>query len=329
LENGLLGKKEKEKLALEIYKDAVQPAARDVGSAVKSLMLPLRVMVWGIDKIETAIYSYLEKRFINTPIEKLKTPTPEIAVPIMQALFYCGDNETLRDMYLKLLACSMEIEKEKVSHRAYVQIINQLSPLDARLIAEFRPKTPQYFGASMGTPKRYIIKDGKEVRVDNEGKEIEDIDEPIPPIVLPKEPQSYAFSEKVIPIVSYYLLDSNNNGQYIQDNVLETNLSDDASVVSASVSNLIRLGLIEVNYSSKIPNPNSYNFAEEHPLYKDWHNFLYNKEQVILFRGLRGHAILPDSSKRIEIQKGSCKLTQFGYNFISACILEAEYILNV
>lgn len=317
------------KLALEVYKDVAQPAARDVGSAIKSLMLPLRVLVWGIDKIEPTIYGYLEKRFANTPPEKLKTPAPEIAVPIIQSLSYCGENEILREMYLKLLACSMETDKEKVSHRAYVQIINQLSPLDARLIAEFRPKTPQYYGASMGISKRYIVKDGKEIRVDNEGNEIEDIDEPIPLIVLPEKPQSYIFSEKVIPVVSYYLLDSNNNGQCIQDNVLETSLSDEASIISASVSNLIRLGLIEVSYSNKLPKSDSYKYAEEHPLYKDWHNFLYNKEQFTLFRGLRGHAILPDSSKRIEIQRGSCKLTQFGYNFISACILEVEYIMNV
>jgi len=326
VKKGILGSEEKEALALEVYKDFVQPAARDVGNAIKSLMLPLRLLVWGIDKIEDTIINYLEERFANTSSEKLQTPTPEITAPIMQALIYCGENETLRGMYLKLLACSMEIDKEKISHRAYVQIINQLSPFDARLIAEFRPKTPQSIGVSPIVIKRYTIKDGEQIRVDNDGNEIEDVDEPIPPVIFPEKPSSYIFPETIIPIVSYHLLDSNNQGQCIQDNVLKTALDDDASIVSASVSNLVRLGLVEVSYINKLSASDSYTFAEEHPLYKDWHHFLYNKEQV--GRGLRGHIIFPDSNKHIEIKKGVCKLTQFGYNFISACILEAEYILN-
>ena len=52
------------------------------------------------------------------------------------------------------------------------------------LLAEFRLKTPQYFGISVSGPKIYTVKNGKEIRVDENGNEIEDIDETPPQCIV-------------------------------------------------------------------------------------------------------------------------------------------------
>ena len=44
----------------------------------------------------------------KVPEERLKSPDPEIAVPLLQSLTYTAQNETLREMYIALLANSMD-----------------------------------------------------------------------------------------------------------------------------------------------------------------------------------------------------------------------------
>lgn len=125
------------KLAPEVYKDLAQPTTKVVGEiagrSVKALLSPVRGLLWGWEKIEQLVVEGLEKRFEKIPEEKLKTPDPEIAVPLMQALSYTAQNETLREMYLNLLANSMDTSKEKDVHPSFVEIIKQMNSLDAKV----------------------------------------------------------------------------------------------------------------------------------------------------------------------------------------------------
>jgi hypothetical protein len=75
----------------------------------------------------------VEKRFKTRPIENMKTPDPIIAVPLMQALSYTAQNETLREMYLNLLANSMDKSQDRNVHPSFVGIIKQMDSLDAKL----------------------------------------------------------------------------------------------------------------------------------------------------------------------------------------------------
>ena len=79
----------------------------------------------------------------KVPEERLKSPDPEIAVPLLQSLTYTAQNETLREMYIALLANSMDISKENVVHPSYVDIIKKMNRLDA-LLFEKLSKTHGY-----------------------------------------------------------------------------------------------------------------------------------------------------------------------------------------
>ena len=134
-------------LGVEVYKDAARPAVSEVGAVagrtVKALLAPIRGFLWCWEKIEDDVEKEVQKRLEKVPEERLKSPDPEIAVPLLQSLTYTAQNETLREMYIALLANSMDISKENVVHPSYVDIIKKMNRLDA-LLFEKLSKTRGY-----------------------------------------------------------------------------------------------------------------------------------------------------------------------------------------
>jgi hypothetical protein len=125
------------KLAPEVYADLAKPIAKEVGDTLgrttKALLSPLRGMLWCWEKIEKILEEGISKRLEAIPEDKRQTPAPEIAVPLIQALSYTAQNETLREMYLNLLANSMNSAKDKDVHPSFVEIIKQMNSLDAKV----------------------------------------------------------------------------------------------------------------------------------------------------------------------------------------------------
>lgn len=121
----------------EVYKDLAKPAVSEVGivagRTVRALLAPIRGLLWGWERIEEVVEEGVKKRFERIPEERRKSPEPEIAVPLIQALEYTAQNETLREMYINLLANSMDTAKEKVVHPSFVEIIKQMNSLDAKV----------------------------------------------------------------------------------------------------------------------------------------------------------------------------------------------------
>jgi len=132
-------------LAPEIYTDLAKPALQEVGSVggrtVKALLAPIRGLLWGWEKIEESIEVGIKKRFERIPEEQRKSPEPEIAVPLLQALSYTAHNETLREMYLNLLANSMDERNNNVVHPSFVEIIKQMNSLDAKVFEKISAVT--------------------------------------------------------------------------------------------------------------------------------------------------------------------------------------------
>jgi hypothetical protein len=131
------------KLSSQVYADAAQPSVKEIGNvlgrSVRVLLAPLRGFLWGWEQIEQILIEGLEKRLKSRPEENMKTPDPEIAVPLIQTLSYTAQNETLREMYLNLLANSMDKSQDKNVHPSFVEIIRQMNTLDARLFEVLSP----------------------------------------------------------------------------------------------------------------------------------------------------------------------------------------------
>jgi hypothetical protein len=131
------------KLLPQVYADAAQPVVKEIGNvlgrSVRVLLAPLRGFLWGWEQIEQVIIEGVEQRLKSRPEENMKTPDPEIAVPLIQTLSYTAQNEKLREMYLNLLANSMDKSQDKNVHPSFVEIIRQMNSLDATLFKTLSP----------------------------------------------------------------------------------------------------------------------------------------------------------------------------------------------
>ncbi|MCO8066663.1 DUF4393 domain-containing protein [Acinetobacter schindleri] len=78
----------------------------------------------------------LAKRFNEIPLKEIVEAAPEIAVPIAEKLVYISD-ETLRKMYIELLAKASTKACVQTAHPSFINIINNLSPDEGNLIKIF------------------------------------------------------------------------------------------------------------------------------------------------------------------------------------------------
>ena len=76
----------------------------------------------------------LELKLEKVSPELIEAPEPYIAVPAVQYISYCMNNEELRNMYANLLANSMNKVVKDGVHPGFVEIIKQLSPDEAKFL---------------------------------------------------------------------------------------------------------------------------------------------------------------------------------------------------
>ena len=129
----------------KVYDDLAHPTAKSIGNTLS--LIPRTVGVWlgkwekwvinGEESIRLTAKAVAEKS-ANIPEEKLTEPEPYVAVPAIQQLSYCYNCEELRELYANLLVSSMNVDKKDQVHPSFVDIIKQLSPLDAKAIEKIR-----------------------------------------------------------------------------------------------------------------------------------------------------------------------------------------------
>ncbi|QUP67967.1 DUF4393 domain-containing protein [Pseudomonas syringae Cit 7] len=130
--------------AVPIYEDAVQPVAKQigksleiVGKAVNAALMPIQGLVWGAETIQAFLKDTLSQKLKDVPPEDIVSPKPNIAGPAIESLRYTGHEDSLKDMYANLLAAAMNKNTADQAHPAFVEIIKQLTPDEAKLIAFF------------------------------------------------------------------------------------------------------------------------------------------------------------------------------------------------
>lgn len=128
-------------VAKDVYADAGKPIAKPTGEllglvprAIKAALEPVEKWVLQREYNVAETKLLLEKKLENVQPELIEAPEPFIAVPALQYISYCMDNEELRDMYANLLANSMNSVVKNGVHPSYVEIIKQLSPDEAKIL---------------------------------------------------------------------------------------------------------------------------------------------------------------------------------------------------
>ena len=134
-----------------VYEDAIQPVAKEAGKALQTVgrtvnaaLLPVRGLVWGIEKIEEFVQTKVTKKLSNTPVENICPPDPAVAGPALESLRYTGHKESLSELYANLLASAMDKETAKTAHPGFVEIIRNMSADEARLL-EYNARAGCFF----------------------------------------------------------------------------------------------------------------------------------------------------------------------------------------
>lgn len=104
--------------------------------AIHAALSPLEKWVMQKEYNLATTKKLLESKLQNVPIDNIITPPPYVAVPALQAISYCMDDDQLREMFAELLAHAMNSETVENVHPTYVEIIKQMSPYDALVFKE-------------------------------------------------------------------------------------------------------------------------------------------------------------------------------------------------
>lgn len=128
-------------IAKDVYNDAGKPIAKPTGEllglvprAIKAALMPVEKWVIQREYNVEETKRLLEQKLKNLSPDLIETPEPYIAVPALQYISYCMDNNELRDMYANLLANSMNKVVKNGVHPGFVEIIKQLSPDEAKIL---------------------------------------------------------------------------------------------------------------------------------------------------------------------------------------------------
>ncbi len=125
----------------EVYKDAVQPAAKELGKGlvvvaktVNLALEPLKGVLWGYDELKGFLINAVSPKLKDVPKEQIVPPPLNVAGPLVESMRFSAQNEDLKDMYASLLKTSMVQKEAHKAHPSFVEIIRQLSPDEAKII---------------------------------------------------------------------------------------------------------------------------------------------------------------------------------------------------
>lgn len=127
-------------VAPNLYDDTIHPTAKESGKTlslipktINAALVPLRQWIAKKEYNMAETEKLLAYKLEHLDPEKIVSPEPYVAVPALQAISYSMDNSQLRNLYANLIANSMNVDIKDSVHPSFVEIIKQLSPLDAQV----------------------------------------------------------------------------------------------------------------------------------------------------------------------------------------------------
>lgn len=119
--------------------NAIAPPAKEIGITLSNIFYAIfSPLNFNVEKLKIRQANNLKKYEIDIqtelskiPEEKLVEPPLSIVGPALEASKFYIENDELRKMFARLIASSMSIDTYSKSHPSFVEIIKQLSPIDA------------------------------------------------------------------------------------------------------------------------------------------------------------------------------------------------------
>ncbi len=136
-------------LAPQIYKDLLQPSVQELGENLVTVakcvaisLAPLEASVWGYAKIKEWLSAKITEKLAHKNPDEIQTPSLLVAGPALFNLTFAAHEVDLREMYANLLATAMDKKHHEKAHPSFVNILQQLSPDEAKIIRELSKYKP-------------------------------------------------------------------------------------------------------------------------------------------------------------------------------------------
>jgi len=127
----------------KVYEDALSPAMKQIGKSLESvaktsrfLLAPFTYLAAQHDRWER----HLEKVSQKVKTENLVEGHPQIVIPTLEGLSLTYENTLLSELFINLLANSIDKTKQDFAHPAFPNIIKQISHDEAVILFHLKKK---------------------------------------------------------------------------------------------------------------------------------------------------------------------------------------------
>lgn len=136
-------------VAKELALDAATPSAKSIGSNLGLLVDGTLgwLGVWGeIQKIKQSEYienfkNQVTDKISSIPEDNLKDPNMSIVGPAIESSKFFYEEPYFIELFSNLVAAACDESKKNTIHPSYVDIIKQLSPMDAKFLSMYKYNT--------------------------------------------------------------------------------------------------------------------------------------------------------------------------------------------
>jgi hypothetical protein len=129
------------KLPNKAYDDLLTAPLQETGKGLTDLVKVFRLFLAPIQLLAVAqdrLAGFCDRVRTKVPEDRQQEATPSIALPVLMDLRFMEDDNPLTELYLNLLARSIDKERCNEAHPAFVKIIEQLSPDEAMVLYVLR-----------------------------------------------------------------------------------------------------------------------------------------------------------------------------------------------
>ncbi|CAD5691852.1 Abi-alpha family protein [Escherichia coli] len=150
------------KVVEETYSDGVKDTLQEVSKigvdAVKTIRLALFPLQFA-GMLQDRLANYIKRSLQKVPPENRISPIESVALQLCDKLRIQEEKSIVTDMYINLLARSMDAERLGEAHPAFIFIISQLAPDEALLIQQLSASEPSAYMRHLKKGNDVIDKD--------------------------------------------------------------------------------------------------------------------------------------------------------------------------
>ncbi|MCX9005717.1 DUF4393 domain-containing protein [Citrobacter portucalensis] len=126
-----------EKLAVPVYEDALSPFAKELSKGLVSITRMVNLGVFLVEDSVNAVTSVLRMTAENLallPPKQISFDRPRVALQALNEAKFAINEDEIQRLFSNLISASLDKETSKLAHPAYIEIIKQLQPDEAKIL---------------------------------------------------------------------------------------------------------------------------------------------------------------------------------------------------